>query len=128
MSSQTQENLGRIIARTYVKRIEGQIGLRRQRVRLIFDKEEIRTAIVDDCESMDWYENCHGAYLPQLDAVYLNLSSHRNLGKLKITICHELVHRRFPDLEHGEVFDRRVQQVYKGRRFRWILLVKRDKS
>jgi hypothetical protein len=52
------------------------------------------------------------------------------IGDLIETIAHELAHARFPELPHGDEFNRRVRQILNGKRFPWVILVlsKNDKS
>jgi hypothetical protein len=110
-------------ATAYVRKIEGQIGLRRQPVALIFDKKDVEALKVGR-EKKNWYEKCYGAYLAHVNVIYLNLTSFHKFKNIELAIIHELIHRRFPKLRHGLSFENMVQQVYNGKRLPWIILVK----
>jgi len=132
----------REVAIKHVKRLSGQIGLRHQVPKVIFDPsefDETMKKLIDKHEVPDWHQNCYGAYFPHIHAVYLNVSSFGKrpssadrgyIGDLIETIAHEMAHARFPGLPHGDEFNKRVRQILNGKRFTWVILVlpKNDKS
>jgi hypothetical protein len=122
------------VALKQVKRLSGQIGLRRQVPKVIFDPAEFDESmkeLINKHEAPDWHQNCYGAYFPRIHAVYLNLSTFGNrpgsggfIADLIETIAHELAHSRFPALPpHGDEFERRVKEILNRKRFPWIILV-----
>ena len=57
----------REVAIKHVKRLSGQIGLRHQVPKVIFDPaefDETMKELIDKHEVPDWHQNCYGAYFP----------------------------------------------------------------
>jgi hypothetical protein len=121
-----------------VKRLSGQIGLRHQVPKVIFDPAELDETmreLINKQEVPDWHQNCGGAYFPHIHTIYLNVlsfgdstkpgSSGNFIGDMMETIGHELAHARFPGLPiHGDEFEKRVRQILNGKRFPWVILRK----
>ncbi len=130
------EEWKREVAIKHVKRISGQIGLKRQVPKVIFNVEELNETmkeLIEKHEVPDWHKECGGAYFPHVHIIYLNVSSFGGgrLGSpsgefmvdLKETVSHELAHARFPNLPlHGDEFEKRVRQILNGKRFPSIIL------
>ena len=129
----------------HVKRLSGQIGLRHQVPKVIFDLAELddnmKKELINKGEALDWHENCYGAYFPPIHTIYLNYLEFGKrpgsedkgyIGDLMETIIHELTHARFPMIApHGDEFNKRERQVLNGKRFPWVILTlpkKNDKG
>ncbi|HEC65995.1 MAG TPA: hypothetical protein ENI23_11940 [bacterium] len=54
----------------------------------------------------------HGA-----NAVFINVRLHKTRKSIQNTVSHELVHLRFPYLSHGIEFDKKTNQIIKGKVF-----------
>lgn len=52
--------------------------------------------------------------------IILNLPYHRSIRELEDTIAHELLHIRFPKMEHGEDFWKRLGMVLMGKQYRKV--------
>lgn len=48
---------------------------------------------------------------------FINVSRHDSIEDLEDTIVHELVHIRFPKLEHGKQYQKRVDQILGGKEY-----------
>jgi hypothetical protein len=125
----------REVAIKHVKRLSGQIGLRHQVPKVIFDPaefDETMKELINKHEVPDWHQNCYGAYFPRIHAVYLNVSSFGKrpgsedkgfIGDLIETIAHELAHARFPGLPpHGDEFYKAVEEILDGKWFPWVIV------
>ena len=91
---------------------------------LIFTKEELKLAGYTPKQIQHTYKHELGLswYKGQLDnvnqsVVYLNLENSDFLWQMIDILIHELIHIRFPDLEHGDEFQCTINEVIMGKRF-----------
>lgn len=50
--------------------------------------------------------------------LFFNIKLLPSIKRLELTIIHELIHLRFPYLQHGSKFKERIQDVINGRSFK----------
>jgi predicted metal-dependent hydrolase len=100
-----------------------QIGLTRfQRPIIILDKEILnvpshmtnwtRTKVRDIGASGATYGGAS-----QNLFTFINVARHSTVEDLEDTIVHELVHIRFPKLQHGKGYQKRVDQILGGKEY-----------
>ena len=53
-----------------------------------------------------------GLYIFADDILYVNLKNHIDEKNLRNTIAHELTHKKYPRLKHGEKFNSLVDHYY----------------
>ena len=89
--------------------------------------ESIPSFILDMKTYRDWYKtyrqrdrmprikhNLGRCFRPE-NTIWINLSKHKNLVRLRQTISHELVHIAYPSLPHGLKFESIVMSTVSGK-------------
>lgn len=60
----------------------------------------------------------YGVYFDDINTVFINVKHFQTRGRLRQTLVHELVHKRFPYMGHGPNFEKKVQDILKGKKFK----------
>jgi hypothetical protein len=60
---------------------------------------------------------CLGRCIRSMRTIFVNVRKHRNYYDARNTMIHELVHYRFPHMGHGPAFEKRIEEIRKGRTF-----------
>lgn len=91
---------------------------------LIFTKEELKMAGLSEKQIRSHFKHELGLswYKGQLDnvnqsVVWLNPDNSDFLWQMIDILIHELIHIRYPDMEHGDEFQFTINEVIMGKRF-----------
>lgn len=60
----------------------------------------------------------YGVFFEDINTVFINVKHFQTRKRMKETLVHELVHKRFPYLGHGHDFEKKVQDILKGKTFK----------
>jgi|SRR5215217_791294 len=93
-----------------------QIGIsERELPNLIFTKKEVLG--IPQTVGRRNTRRYRGVFYQEINTIFLNVKMFDKRERLRHTIIHELVHKRFPYMSHGPEFEKRIKQIRNGKAF-----------
>ena len=61
-----------------------------------------------------YFDQVRGMMYQRTNQMFLNFDNHDTRSKIRHTIIHELIHKKFPSLRHGKRFSKMVEAAFSG--------------